>query len=268
MENVWKKWRFKRNEQLSTSADETVRGTLTMLNENINKKRSKTYHSVEPRALLYFRTCPIAEQAVADAFQSAKFNSYSPFVGILPVMSGIEGRHCNLLHEKGWEVDLDIVEALTDENIANIVIINPKSPCRNVVEKARKLEILVIIDKVYEHLTFESNPFVPTIIAEQIKACLNIGSDPVTFIQGALPQNLEKTNKDFFSKYINILKQTSDILCDRIKEIPCITCPQKPKGSVFIMVKLDLSLLEGIDDDMDFCAKLAMEESVSILPAA
>ncbi|KAK6241719.1 hypothetical protein SCA6_007108 [Theobroma cacao] len=103
-------------------------------------------------------------------------------------------------------------------------------------------------------------------IAEQIKACLNIGSDPVTFIQGALPQNLEKTNKDFFSKYINILKQTSDILCDRIKEIPCITCPQKPKGSVFIMVKLDLSLLEGIDDDMDFCAKLAMEESVSILP--
>ncbi|EOX99497.1 Tyrosine transaminase family protein [Theobroma cacao] len=103
-------------------------------------------------------------------------------------------------------------------------------------------------------------------IAEQIKACLNIGSDPVTFIQGALPQNLEKTNKDFFSKYINILKQTSDILCDRIKEIPCITCPQKPKGSVFIMVKLDLSLLEGIDDDMDFCVKLAMGESVSILP--
>ncbi|KAK6252904.1 hypothetical protein QUC31_014624, partial [Theobroma cacao] len=59
------------------------------------------------------------------------------------------------------------------------------------------------------------NAFLTThMIAEQIKACLNIGSDPVTFIQ----------------------------------------------------VKLDLSLLEGIDDDMDFCAKLAMEESVSILP--
>ncbi|KAK6252901.1 hypothetical protein QUC31_014621 [Theobroma cacao] len=53
--------------------------------------------------------------------------------------SGIEGRHCNLLHEKGWEVDLDIVEALTDENTANIVIINPKNPCSAEGKKARDL---------------------------------------------------------------------------------------------------------------------------------
>uniref|UniRef100_A0A2P2PNA8 Aminotransferase class I/classII domain-containing protein n=1 Tax=Rhizophora mucronata TaxID=61149 RepID=A0A2P2PNA8_RHIMU len=32
------------------------------------------------------------------------------------------------------------------------------------------------------------------------------------------------------------------------------------------MVKLDLSLLEGINDDIDFCLKLAQEESVLILP--
>ncbi|XWS54147.1 hypothetical protein CRYUN_Cryun10bG0063900 [Craigia yunnanensis] len=51
-------------------------------------------------------------------------------------------------------------------------------------------------------------------ITEKIKACLNIDSDPVTFIQ----------------------------------------------------VKLDLSLLEGIDDVTDFCVKLAKEESVIILP--
>ncbi|XWS39437.1 hypothetical protein CRYUN_Cryun18bG0054000 [Craigia yunnanensis] len=104
-------------------------------------------------------------------------------------------------------------------------------------------------------------------IAEQIKACLNIGSDPVTFIQVVLFHFMGLFLK-FLRKLtrINMLKHTSDILCDRSKEIPCITCPKKPEGSVFIMVKLDLSLLEGIDDDMDFCVKLAKEESVIILP--
>jgi tyrosine aminotransferase len=31
-------------------------------------------------------------------------------------------------------------------------------------------------------------------------------------------------------------------------------------------VKLNLSLLEGVTDDVDFCMKLAKEESVIILP--
>lgn len=82
-----------------------------------------------------------------------------------------------------------------------------------------------------------------------------------------------------------------------IKEIPCITCPQKPQGSMAIMVmdltkfavllclklnihkrshakfnisilqvKLNLSGLEDISDDIDFCFRLAKEESVIILP--
>ncbi|KAJ7948345.1 Tyrosine aminotransferase [Quillaja saponaria] len=32
------------------------------------------------------------------------------------------------------------------------------------------------------------------------------------------------------------------------------------------MVKLNLSLLDGIRDDMDFCLKLAEEESLVVLP--
>lgn len=34
----------------------------------------------------------------------------------------------------------------------------------------------------------------------------------------------------------------------------------------FLQVKLELSLLEDITSDMDFCLKLAKEESVIILP--
>ncbi|XP_021300106.1 probable aminotransferase TAT2 [Herrania umbratica] len=61
--------------------------------------------------------------------------------------SNIEGRHYDILDEKGWEVGLDVVKALIDEN--------------TVAKKARKIGILVITNEVYEHLTFGSNPFVP-----------------------------------------------------------------------------------------------------------
>lgn len=54
--------------------------------------------------------------------------------------------------------------------------------------------------------------------------------------QGALPQILEKTKEDFFSKIINTLKRDADICETRIREIPCIDCPHKPEGSMSLMV--------------------------------
>ncbi|XP_059663189.1 probable aminotransferase TAT2 [Cornus florida] len=239
-----------------------------------------------------------------------------PFYEARASYNHLEVRHFDLLPEKGWEVDLDAVEALADKNTVAMVIINPGNPCGNVftyqhlkkvAETARKLGILVITDEVYDHLTFGSNPFVPmgvfgsiapvvTVgsiskrwivpgwrlgwlvtndpngvlqkygIVDCIKGFLNISSDPATFIQGAVPQILEKTQKDFFLKIVNILREAADICYDTIKEIPCITCPSKPEGSMFVMVKLNLSTLEDINDDLDFCVKLAKEESVIILP--
>ncbi|KAJ0031123.1 hypothetical protein Pint_14149 [Pistacia integerrima] len=104
-------------------------------------------------------------------------------------------------------------------------------------------------------------------IVESINSCLKI-SNPVTFIQGALPKilDLEKTCDEMFWRSTNLLRETIEILCDKIKEIPGITCPIKPEASLFVMVKLDVSLLEDIDDDIDFCVKLAKEESVIGLP--
>ncbi|XP_010272356.1 PREDICTED: probable aminotransferase TAT2 [Nelumbo nucifera] len=228
----------------------------------------------------------------------------------------LEIRHYDLLPEKGWEVDIDSIENLADENTVAMVIINPGNPCGNVFtyqhlrkvsETAKKLGILVISDEVYGHLTFGNNPFVPmgvfgsivpvltlgsiskrwivpgwrlgwlvtsdpngmlkrTQIVDCIKVCLNISSDPATFVQGALPQILGKTQEDFFKKIASILRQTSEICFEKIKEIDCITCPQRPEGSMFVMVKLNVSLLEDINDDIDFCYKLAKEESVIVLP--
>ncbi|KAL5989467.1 zinc-finger protein [Asimina triloba] len=229
---------------------------------------------------------------------------------------GIEIRHFDLLPDRGWEVDLDAVENLADENTVGIVIINPGNPCGSVfsyqhlakiAETAKKLGTIVIADEVYGHLTFGNNPFVPmgtfksvvpvltlgsiskrwivpgwrlgwlvandshgvlkeAKIIDSIINYLNVCSDPVTFIQGAVPEILRKTGDDFFDSTIGILKQTADICFSQLKEISCLACPHKPEGSMFAMVKLNLSHLEAIYDDVDFCCKLAKEESVIILP--
>ena len=100
-------------------------------------------------------------------------------------------------------------------------------------------------------------------------------------------------------KILNLLRNSADLCYSKIKEARGITCPHKPEGSMFVMVKrfstnkiqikcslfpsfkfsiiiqftisvvqakLDLSCLDGIQDDLDFCCMLAKEESVIVLP--
>ncbi|WOL14175.1 nicotianamine aminotransferase A [Canna indica] len=239
-----------------------------------------------------------------------------PFYEARAAFCGLEARHFDLVPEKGWEIDLEAVKALADENTVAMVVINPGNPCGNVftyqhlaevAETAKGLGIAVIADEVYDHLVFGSNPFVPmgifgttvpvftvgsiskrwvvpgwrlgwiatndptgvfreTKVVDNITTLLNITTDPATFIQGAIPHILQNTKDDFFKKTIDTLKKTADICWDKLKEIDCVTCPHKPEGSMFVMVKLDLSQLEDINDDIDFCSKLAKEESVVILP--
>ncbi|CAN1179394.1 Probable aminotransferase TAT2 [Linum perenne] len=101
---------------------------------------------------------------------------------------------------------------------------------------------------------------------ERIKKYFDILGGPSTFIQAAVPRILDQTDEIFFNGTIKLLKQTSDICFDRVNEIPCITCPQKPEGAMAVMMKLNLLMLEDISDDIDFCFKIAKEESVIILP--
>uniref|UniRef100_A0A1J3GTW4 Tyrosine aminotransferase n=1 Tax=Noccaea caerulescens TaxID=107243 RepID=A0A1J3GTW4_NOCCA len=94
----------------------------------------------------------------------------------------------------------------------------------------------------------------------------NMSTDPTTFVQGAIPEILGKTREEFFSSKLEILRGCAETCYEEMKKIPCITCPYKPEGSMFTMVKLEVSVLEDISDDLEFCCKLAKEESVIILP--
>ncbi|KAK8668976.1 hypothetical protein V6N13_106420 [Hibiscus sabdariffa] len=214
----------------------------------------------------------------------------------------LQVRHFDLLPNKGWEVD---VEALADGNTFTMVIINPGNPCGSVysydhlklvAETARKLGIPVIADEVYSHLTFGSTPFVPMGVFGSIVPVLSLGSiskrwvvpswrlgwlattDPNGILQKTgivesitgycnLTTDAETFVQDeFFSKLIGTLKEAVEKCVDGIKDVPCLTFPSKQEGSMFVLVKLNVSLLEDIGDDLEFCMKLAKEEKVIIVP--
>ncbi|CAD6344013.1 unnamed protein product [Miscanthus lutarioriparius] len=111
-----------------------------------------------------------------------------------------------------------------------------------------------------------SGVFQRTKVAASIRTYHYICSDPTTFVQGAVPNLLENSKEEFFQKTIKILKESADICWEKLNGTNAITCPSKPMGCMFVMVKLDLSCLQDIKDDMDFCCRLAKEESVVVLP--
>jgi tyrosine aminotransferase len=49
------------------------------------------------------------------------------------VYSNLEFRHFDLNPERGWQIDLDQVEQLCDENTVSMVVINPGNPCGTVL---------------------------------------------------------------------------------------------------------------------------------------
>ncbi|KAK2424613.1 Tyrosine transaminase family protein [Trifolium repens] len=108
--------------------------------------------------------------------------------------------------------------------------------------------------------------FQKTGIVRNIISYLEITSDPLTFMQAAVPQILEKTKAEFHLKNLNMMREAADIFYDVCKEIPCLTCPHKPEGAMAAMVEINFSQVKGIIDDVDFCVKLAKEESVILLP--
>ncbi|KAH9743855.1 putative aminotransferase TAT2 [Citrus sinensis] len=168
--------------------------------------------------------------------------------------NNLEARHYDLLPGKCWEVDLDGVEALADENTVAIVIINPGNPCGNVfsyqhlqkiARTARNLGIIVIADEVYNHLAFGSTPYVPMGVFGSIVPVISLGSISKRWIVPGWRLGWLVT------RFVDSIKG-------------CLNAASHPV--TFIQVKLNVSMLEDIGDDLEFCLKLAKEESVIVLP--
>ncbi|XP_073126856.1 probable aminotransferase TAT2 isoform X2 [Henckelia pumila] len=187
-----------------------------------------------------------------------------PIYELCAVFRNIEIRHFDLLPEKGWEVDLKAVEDLADHNTVAMVIINPGNPCGNVytyqqlkkiAEVAKRLRIAVIADEVYGHLAFGANPFVPMGVFGSIAPVLTLGSLSKRWLVPGWRLGWLVTNDPD-----GILKSPKFV--ERLKKY-CDICGGP---ATFMQVKLNISLLKDISDELDFCFKLAKEESVIVLP--
>ena len=95
---------------------------------------------------------------------------------------------------------------------------------------------------------------------------LQINNNPPTVIQAAIPDILEKTPQEFFDKRQSFLKDKVEFGYSKLKYIPSLTCYMKPEACTFLWTELDLSSFVDIEDDQDFCNKLAKEENLVVLP--
>ncbi|CAG0917235.1 unnamed protein product [Notodromas monacha] len=80
---------------------------------------------------------------------------------------GIQTKHYRLLPERGWEVDLEDVAALVDDNTAAILINNPSNPCgsvfsrqhlQQILELAERFRLPIIADEIYDRFVFPGEP--------------------------------------------------------------------------------------------------------------
>ncbi|ORX92331.1 tyrosine aminotransferase [Basidiobolus meristosporus CBS 931.73] len=82
----------------------------------------------------------------------------------------IECRYYNLSPENSWEIDIDHLKSLIDENTAAVIINNPSNPCGSVFSEAHLKELLrvceehrlpIISDEIYGDMVFSGYSFTP-----------------------------------------------------------------------------------------------------------
>ncbi|KRT83718.1 hypothetical protein AMK59_4581 [Oryctes borbonicus] len=236
-----------------------------------------------------------------------------PIYRTLAESMGIGVKTYNLLPEKGWEIDLLHLESQIDQNTAVIILNNPSNPCGSVYDEdhlraflsiARRYQIPVIADEVYERIVFPHKKFVSTAALESGVPILICGGlakrflvpgwrigwiavhDPIdalsdirtallalsqkiigcnTLIQGAIPSVLLETPQSFYEDIINFLLENAKMTYDALKKIPGLV-PYMPDGALYMMVKVDLEKFPEFETGLQFITGLMEEESVFCLP--
>jgi tyrosine aminotransferase len=88
---------------------------------------------------------------------------------------------------------------------------------------------------------------------------------PCTLIQGALPKILKQTPPEFFETVNRKLQRNALVVFEQLRRVPGLK-PIMPKGSMYIMIGIDLDQLTGFKDDTDFTERLYLEKSVLCFP--
>ncbi|KAI8391801.1 tyrosine aminotransferase [Radiomyces spectabilis] len=107
-----------------------------------------------------------------------------PLYGSLAATRFVEAKYYNLKPESNWEVDLEHLESLIDDQTAAILVNNPSNPCGSVYSRehlekvlkvAAKHHVPIIADEIYCDLVFTNNTFYPMASLTKEVPILSVG---------------------------------------------------------------------------------------------
>ena len=203
-----------------------------------------------------------------------------------------------------WRLDADALEAAITEKTKIIVLNTPHNPLGKVMTRAeleivadaaRRHDLIVICDEVYEHLIFDGRPHIPLMtLPDMRERCIRIGSAGKTFsvtgfrigyvtgpaqlITGVMKahQHLAYTSPaplqfavakgiamgdEFYESFTADMQAKRDFLNEGLQAagfdvLPC-------EGTYFITVDIQSV---GADDDAGFCKEITQQAKVAAVP--
>lgn len=93
----------------------------------------------------------------------------------------------------------------------------------------------------------------------------NMTLHPTAFLCNAIPRILETVPEGFYSQILQKLKSNADFLYSRISKLPTLTM-NRPQGTMYALISLDLSQFRDIRTSQEFAEKLAWEQGVIVMP--
>ncbi len=208
------------------------------------------------------------------------------------------------LEPPAWRLDEDALEAAITDKTKLIVINTPHNPLGKVMTAdelelvaaaARRHDLIVICDEVYEHLIFDDRPHVPLMRLPEMRArTIRIGSAGKTFsltgfrigyvtgpaelITGVMkahqhlaytsPAPLQKAvamglglGDDYYARFVADMQNKRDLMDAGLRAAGFETLPCE--GTYFITV--DIRSV-GRDDDAAFCREITEKAKVAAVP--
>jgi alanine-synthesizing transaminase len=216
------------------------------------------------------------------------------------------GRSYYLNEENEWQIDIEALESRITERTRGIIVINPNNPTGGlytketllqVIELARKHNLVIFSDEIYDKLTFDGEKHISTAsLADDVPILTMNGisksyvapgwrlgwaimSGPKEiigdYIEGVMKMVRARLCANHPEQYaikpalegpqnhipINIAKmqERRDLTFKRLNEIKHLSCV-KPKGAFYAFPKINLDI-----DDREFTMKLLEETQVLVV---
>ncbi|GFS03954.1 tyrosine aminotransferase [Elysia marginata] len=213
------------------------------------------------------------------------------------VSLGIHVKHYDLLPERSWEIDLQQMENLIDDDTAAIVVCNPSNPCGSVFSEEHIQDILntvsryrlpLIADEIYEHFVFSGFKYHSFASLSQDVPVLACGGLTKRYLvpgwrmgwivindrHDALSEvriGLQRLSTRILGPNTLIQAALPRILRDTPQSFYTETLdyiqPVMPQGAMYMMVGIDMKSFPEFKSDVEFTQSLVTEESVFCLPA-